>query len=85
MNHPDNYFAKKQTTEIWVKGGKPFEVTTWRRPLAEISREISDAGLLISRIDEPMPHPSLEEIEPGKNTYLRTRPHFLFCRLVRYL
>jgi ubiquinone/menaquinone biosynthesis C-methylase UbiE len=56
LHSPENYFTKKQSTKVWVKGGKPFEVTNWRRPLAEISREVSEAGLVISRIDEPMPH-----------------------------
>ena len=85
LHSPANYFTKKQSTEVWVKGGKPFEVTTWRRPLAEISREISEAGLVISRIDEPMPQPSLHSIEPATDAYLRSRPHFLFFRLVRLL
>lgn len=62
LHSPDNYFTKKQYTEVWVKGGKPFEVTTWRRPLAEISREISEAGLVVSRIDEPMPQPSFTRL-----------------------
>ena len=84
LHSPDNYFTKKQYTEVWVKGGKPFEVTTWRRPLAEISREISEAGLVVSRIDEPMPQPSLHAIEPATDAYLRSRPHFLFFRLVRH-
>jgi ubiquinone/menaquinone biosynthesis C-methylase UbiE len=83
LHSPDNYFTKKQSTEVWVKGGKPFEVTTWRRPLAEISREISEAGLVINRIDEPMPDTSLHTIEPAKDAYLRTHPHFLFFCLTR--
>jgi ubiquinone/menaquinone biosynthesis C-methylase UbiE len=83
LHSPENYFTKKQTTEVWVKGGKPFNVTTWRRPLAEISREISEAGLVINRIDEPMPHTRLRELEPAIDARLRTRPHFLFFCLAK--
>ena len=75
-----DYFAKKQSTETWVKGGRPFEVTTWRRPLAEISREIRDAGFVIDLIEEPMPAESLAHIDPSASEYLRTHPHFLFVR-----
>ncbi len=81
LHNPDNYFTKKQTTEVWTKGGKPFEVTTWRRSLGEISREICDAGFVISRIDEPMPQPSLQAIVPSTDAYLRTHPHFIFFEL----
>ncbi len=77
-----DYFAKKQSTETWVKGGRPFEVTTWRRPLSEISREIREAGFSIDVLAEPMPVDSLAEIDPSKDEYLRTRPHFLFVRAI---
>ena len=77
-----DYFAKKQSTETWVKGGRPFEVTTWRRPLSEISREIREAGFAIDVLAEPMPVDSLAEIDPSKDEYLRTRAHFLFIRAI---
>ena len=79
---PEDYFAKKQSTETWIKGGRPFEVTTWRRPLAEISRHVHEAGLAIELIDEPMPVAALAETDPATNERLRTRPHFLFVRAV---
>jgi ubiquinone/menaquinone biosynthesis C-methylase UbiE len=81
LQSPENYFAKKQSTETWIKGGKPFEITAWRRPLSAMCAEISDAGLVIERIDEPEPHPSLRASDPATDTYLRTKPHFLFFRL----
>jgi ubiquinone/menaquinone biosynthesis C-methylase UbiE len=82
LHSPADYFAKKQSTEVWVKGGKPFEVTTWRRPLSAMSTEIRAAGLVIEQIDEPPPHPSLSALNPAIDSYLRTRPHFLFFRLI---
>ena len=78
---PDDYFAKKQITETWTKRGKPFDVTFWRRSLSEMSREIDAAGLVIARIDEPMPDDSLAAIDAKNDAYLRTHPHFLFLTL----
>ena len=77
-----DYFAKKQSTETWTKGGRPFEVTTWRRPLSEIGNEIRKAGFAIDLLAEPMPVDSLLEIDPSTDEYLRTRPHFLFVRAI---
>lgn len=31
LDSPEDYFAVKQVTEAWDRGGKPFEVTFWRR------------------------------------------------------
>jgi hypothetical protein len=47
-----------QVTETWHKGGQPFEVTFWRRPLTAITAAISSAGFLIDRLVEPAPLPS---------------------------
>lgn len=77
----DDYFAKKQSTETWTKGGKPFEVTTWRRPLSSMSDEIRRAGFLIETLHEPMPQQQLGTVDPAKNEYLMTHPHFLFVRV----
>lgn len=82
LHSRDDYFAKKQTTETWAKGGRPFEVTTWRRPLREISRELRTAGLLIEVLDEPAPSERLVDVDPEMNDYLTTHPHFLFVRAV---
>ncbi len=78
----DDYFAKRQATETWVKGGKPFDVTFWRRPLSEISAAIRGAGLVIDLLVEPEPAASLAEVDPSIDEYLRTHPHFLFVRAI---
>ena len=79
--NPDDYFAKKQITETWTKGGAEFDVTFWRRPLSAMSREIAEAGFVIDEIVEPMPEPSLAEIDVDNHDYLTTNPHFLFLRV----
>lgn len=65
-----------------MKGGRPFEVTTWRRPLSEMSREISSAGFVVSRLAEPHPVEQLARIDPSANEYLQTHPHFLFVKAI---
>ena len=82
LHSRDDYFAKKQSTETWTKGGKPFEVTCWRRPLRGISAEIRAAGFVIDMLDEPAPDDRLAIVEPATNEYLTTHPHFLFVRAI---
>jgi len=81
LHSPQDYFAKKQSTDCWTKQCVSFDVTYWRRSLAEISREIEQAGFVINSIAEPMPDESLASVEPKTHDYLTTHPHFLFFRI----
>jgi SAM-dependent methyltransferase len=83
LHSPDDYFAIRQVTETWHKGGRPFSVTFWRRPLTAITAAISDAGFIIDRIMEPPPLPELQQRDPRAYNKIRTRPAFLFFRLVK--
>ncbi|MGH9172117.1 MAG: class I SAM-dependent methyltransferase [Acidimicrobiales bacterium] len=75
---PCDYFAVIQATETWSRGGSPFEVTFWRRPLGEMTRVIAQAGFAIESIGEPEPLPELAGADPEADSQLRTRPFFLF-------
>jgi ubiquinone/menaquinone biosynthesis C-methylase UbiE len=79
----DDYFKVMQVTETWHQGSQPYEVTFWRRPLTAITAAISSAGFLIDRLVEPAPLPSLQRHDPKAYDKLRTRPGFLFFRLVK--
>ncbi len=79
----DDYFKVLQVTETWDKDGQPYEVTFWRRPLTAITAAISNAGFLIDRLVEPAPLPSLQQHDPRAYDKIRTRPNFLFFRLVK--
>jgi ubiquinone/menaquinone biosynthesis C-methylase UbiE len=83
LHSPDDYFAVKQVTETWDQGGRPFEVTFWRRPLTAIAAAVADAGFMIERMVEPEPVPELRQLNPGADRRLRTSPAFLFFRLTR--
>lgn len=83
LHSPDDYFKIIQVTETWHKGGQPFEVTFWRRPLTAITETISRAGFLIDRLTEPAPLPSLQQHDLQAFDKIRTKPGFLFFRLVK--
>jgi ubiquinone/menaquinone biosynthesis C-methylase UbiE len=83
LHSSDDYFAVKQVTETWHKGGQPFDVTFWRRPLTAMTAAISSAGFVIDRLVEPDPSPELRQRDPQDYDKIRTRPRFLFFRLTK--
>jgi SAM-dependent methyltransferase len=80
LSSPDDYFAVKQVTETWVKGGRSFEVSFWRRPLTDMSDAIADAGFVIERLAEPEPLAELAERDADEYETIRTKPRFRFFR-----
>lgn len=83
LHSRDDYFATIQVTETWHKGGQPFDVTFWRRPLTAITTAISDAGFVIDRLVEPAPSPELRQRNPHDYAKILRRPGFLFFRLTK--
>jgi SAM-dependent methyltransferase len=84
LHSPGDYFAVKQVSERWSLGiGDSFDVTFWRRPLTAITESIYRAGFLIERLVEPAPLPELADVDADAYLRLRTRPAFLFFRLVK--
>ncbi len=81
LHSPEDYFAVKQVTETWSKGGRDFEVTFWRRPLTDMCQAVAGAGFCIERLLEPLPVASLATQDRPTYEVLRTRPRFLFFRL----
>lgn len=82
LHTPQDYFAVKEVTETWRKGGKDFEVTFWRRPLTAMTEAVAKADFLIEQLLEPEPRPDLQQLNSAAYDLLRTRPRFLFFRLV---
>jgi hypothetical protein len=83
LHSPEDYFAIMQVTETWHKGGQPFDVTFWRRPLTAMTAAITSAGFVIDQLVEPAPLPELQRSSPQDYDKLRTRPGFLFFRLTK--
>ena len=85
MHSRDDYFAVKQVTEVWDTGGKPFEVTFWRRPLRTMTQSITNAGFVIDQLLEPDPIPELSLYDHERDMLIRNSPTFLFFRLIKRL
>ena len=83
LHSPDDYFAISRVTETWQKGGQPFDVTFWRRPLTNMTAAITSAGFVIDRLVEPAPLPELQPRDAHDYAKLRTGPAFLFFRLTK--
>jgi ubiquinone/menaquinone biosynthesis C-methylase UbiE len=79
---PDDYFAKRLVTEQWTKSGVSHDVHFWRRPLTEMTTAIAAAGFHIERIVEPAAPETLRDVAPRWHDELRTRPRFLYFRLI---
>lgn len=67
VNHPfarqfavptEDYFATRQYDEDVELDGRPTVLTFWHRPLREVVRAVTDAGLGLRVLDEPAPSPS---------------------------
>jgi hypothetical protein len=83
LHSREDYFAVKQVDrDLAHKGGRPFEATFWRRPLTAMAEAIAAAGFVIERLVEPQPLPEMRDRHPDAYGKLRTRPWFLFFRIV---
>lgn len=78
-----SYFATRQITETWRKGGEQATVTFWRRPLTAMIAAFRASGFVIEDIVEPSPVPECAERFPEDYAKLTTAPRFLFVRLVK--
>lgn len=66
INHPfvrqfneptEDYFATREYGEDVELNGRATTLTFWHRPLREVVRAVSDAGLALRVLDEPAPSP----------------------------
>lgn len=66
INHPfvrqfneptEDYFATREYGEDVELNGRTTTLTFWHRPLREVVRAVSDAGLVLRVLDEPAPSP----------------------------
>jgi SAM-dependent methyltransferase len=82
LSDSGDYFATELIQDCWERGGRPFEVTYWRRPLTAMVAAMRSAGFRIDTIEEPFPLEECRERFPEDWQKLTTRPAFLFFRLV---
>lgn len=60
-----------------------FDVTTWHKPIGEISSEASSVGFVIANVVEPKPLPRMKELSEKDYTILQKIPGFLILKLFK--
>ena len=79
--HGGSYFDTTLVSEIWHTSGGDHEVPYWRESLTALCAAATGAGFLIEQLIEPLPAPSMREVDPGDYAKLSTEPGFLILRL----
>ncbi|HUC79158.1 MAG TPA: class I SAM-dependent methyltransferase [Candidatus Saccharimonadales bacterium] len=86
-----SYTKNYQTNKVSIKGDylkrRPLPshvtlpVTTWHKPIGEISQEAVAAGFVIANIVEPKPLPKMEQISETNFKVLNKIPGFVILKL----
>lgn len=83
------YFKSKQYFEIepvkctWRGFGVPVEVNSYRRPLFETLKPLTDNGFVIDALVEPLPVPEFKERDPRHYKELTHFPAFMMVRGIK--
>jgi len=77
-----SYFDVYLYDDRWQVGDTTWDVSYWRFPLTRLCDEIDAAGLVIDRLIETRPDPSMEATAPETWAKLNREPGFLALRLV---
>lgn len=76
-----SYFSVEPIEEDWHNGR--WHVRYWRQPLDRTCAEFAEAGFLIERLIEPLPHPEMADRWPEDHEKLTTEPGFIAFRLLK--
>jgi ubiquinone/menaquinone biosynthesis C-methylase UbiE len=87
------YSKNKQTNQVSIRGDymsrrslpahPDLSVTTWHKPIGEISSEATNAGFVIAAIVEPKPLPKMKEISDRNFKKLDKIPGFVIFKLLK--
>jgi SAM-dependent methyltransferase len=78
-----SYFATELKSDIWKLASGNQEVRYWREPLSAVCGAATDAGFLISKLIEPMPSSTMQDLYPREYALLNAEPWFLILNLVK--
>lgn len=79
----ENYFAIENVKCVWKGFGEPVEVNSFRRPLSECLRPLTDNGFYIDKLVEPKPTKEFEHFDPKHFKELNEFPAFMCIRAVK--
>lgn len=79
----DNYFEVEAVQATWSGFGKDVEVNSYRRPLHECLRPLTENGFYIDKLVEPKPVPEFEKYDPRHFKELNEFPSFLCIRAIK--
>ncbi|MCR6482600.1 GrpB family protein [Amycolatopsis sp. OK19-0408] len=75
----ENYFELELLEDEFPPGN---QVRFYRRPLSWTFTAVREAGFEVDRLVEPMPLPETADVDPKWTENLRTKPRFLYFRVV---
>ncbi|MDA0149003.1 class I SAM-dependent DNA methyltransferase [Vibrio sp. LaRot3] len=75
-----NYFSREFIEEEWNTVGEPVKVGFYRRSLTEITSAISEAGLVVSALNEGQVDESAKQQSESTYQHLKNNPNFIFIR-----
>ena len=78
-----SYFEIKEEADVWHRDTGQYTVRFWREPLTSLCAGITDAGLLIERLVEPLPSETMRDRWPETWEKLNREPGFLVLRLLK--
>jgi SAM-dependent methyltransferase len=76
-----SYFDTVLLTDTWQVGGRDYEVRFYHRPISAIVDDLADAGFLVERIPEPIPHRAA--FSPDFYDQIVRVPWFLFMQAIK--
>lgn len=79
----EDYFKTEIIHDQWTKSGEIIKVSFYRRPLNQILNALSEHGLLIEKVSEPMPDPKMKTVHEKAYERLTKQPHFLFIKATK--
>jgi SAM-dependent methyltransferase len=62
---------------------KPNSVTTWHKPLGEMTKEIKESGFIIDEIIEPLPLEEMKNVKKHSYERLQVLPEFIIFKLYK--
>lgn len=75
-----NYFERERVEDVWDTVGEPVEVAFYRRSLTEITKAITESGLVMVQLSEGEVSEKVKDISLEQYEHLSKNPNFIFIK-----